>query len=183
VLSGFAFKVLGVLAHKDLQCGVHGMRCAWGARMARRFEDLVCWQLANELKCEVLAFTSQEPASRDFKFCDQIRDSASSATRNIAEGFGRYKPAPFAQYLGYARASIMETRSSLIDARDRKHVSETLGLRLLNLAQAALRTTTHLMREKQREAARQPKPKRAEKPSFSITLEELEAKRKKKHAP
>jgi four helix bundle protein len=146
--------------------------------MARRFEDLVCWQLANELSCEVFALTSKEPTSRDFKFCDQIRDSAASAPRNISEGFGRYKPGPFAQYLGWARASLMETKSSLIEARQRKYVSDALGSRLSNLAAAAIRVTTKLMLEKQREAARQPKPKRPEKPSFSITLEELEAKRK-----
>jgi four helix bundle protein len=32
---------------------------------------------------------------RDLKFCDQIRDSARSSTRNIAEGFGRFEPAEF----------------------------------------------------------------------------------------
>jgi four helix bundle protein len=32
---------------------------------------------------------------RDFRFRDQLRDSAASAPSNIAEGFGRYEPAEF----------------------------------------------------------------------------------------
>src|SRR5262245_52930464 len=159
------------------------MACVRARMPVRDFQDLLCWQLANELSCEVFAFTSKEPASRDFKFCDQIRDSAASAPRNISEGFGRFKPGPFAQYLGWARASIMETQSSLIEARQRKFVSEALGSRLSNLAAAARRVTTKLMLEKQRQAARQPKPVRPEKRSFSITLEELEAGRRKKQPP
>jgi four helix bundle protein len=149
----------------------------------RDFRDLLCWQLSNELSCEVFAFTAKEPASRDFKFCDQIRDSAASAPRNISEGFGRYRPAPFAQYLGYARASLMETQSSLIEARQRNFLNPALGSRLSNLAGAALRVTTKLMLEKQRQASKQPKPLRPEKRSFSITLEELEARRKKREPP
>jgi four helix bundle protein len=35
------------------------------------------------------------PASKDVKFCNQIRDAASSATRNISEGFGRFHPGEF----------------------------------------------------------------------------------------
>ena len=77
----------------------------------------------------------------------------------------------------------METQSSLIEARQRKFVTEALGSRLSNLAAAALRITTRLMLEKQRQAARQPTPERPEKPSFSITLEELEAHRKKRQPP
>ena len=128
-------------------------------------------------------FTKANPAAQDFKFRDQIRHSSASAPRNIAEGFGRFGPAEFAQYLNWARASLMETRSSLIEARQRKFVTEALGSRLSNLAAAALRVTTRLMLEKQRQAARQPKPERPEKPSFSITLEELEAHRKKRQPP
>jgi four helix bundle protein len=130
-----------------------------------------------------LPFTAIAPAARDFKFCDQIRDSAASAPRNISEGFGRYRPKEFAQYLGWARASLMETQSSLIEARQRNYVSAALSSRLSNLAGAALRVTTKLMLEKQRQAVRQPKPSRTEKRSFSITLEDLEARRKKREPP
>ncbi|HEX3701681.1 MAG TPA: four helix bundle protein [Vicinamibacterales bacterium] len=68
----------------------------------RRFEDLIAWQLAYELQQQVFAFTASLPAVRDFKFCDQIRDSSRSAPRNIAEGFGRYYPKAFIRFLRIA---------------------------------------------------------------------------------
>jgi four helix bundle protein len=118
----------------------------------RDFKDLVCWQLAHTLKCEVYAFTADGPAARDFKYRDQIRDSASGAPRCIAEGFGRFRPREFARFLEYARASLMETRNSLIDGLDSGYIAEPLYSRLMNLAGAALRTTTALMRQKQQQA-------------------------------
>jgi len=118
----------------------------------RDFRDLVCWQLSYELKCEVFAFTAIGPASRDFKYRDQIRDSSAAAPRNITEGFGRYRPREFARFLEFARASLMETQSSLIDGRDNGYLSPTLYSRLANLARAALKVTTNLMLSKQQQA-------------------------------
>jgi four helix bundle protein len=120
----------------------------------RDFRDLVCWQLSYDLKCEVFAFTAIGPASRDFKYRDQIRDSSAAAPRNIAEGFGRFRPREFARFLEFARASLMETQSSLIDGRDSSYLSPTLYSRLANLARAALKTTTNLMLSKQSKQAR-----------------------------
>ena len=143
------------IAQKTLVTNSDGMPRAKARGMcARDFRDLLCWQLSEELKCEVLAFTATPPASKDYKFCDQIRDSSAGAPRTIAEGFARYRPAEFARFLEYARSSLMETRNHLIDARDRKFMSDRLYMRLFNLAGAALRVTTSLMLQKQREAAR-----------------------------
>jgi four helix bundle protein len=120
----------------------------------RDFRDLVCWQLSHELRSEVFAFTAIGPASRDFEFRDQIRGSSASTPRNIAEGFGRFTPGEFAQFLKYARASLMETRASLIEARDAGYLETQLYWRLANLARAALRATTNLMLAKLRQAGR-----------------------------
>ena len=117
------------------------------------FRDLVCWQLSYEMKCEVLTFTAREKASKDFKYCDQIRDSSASTPGNIAEGFGRFTPGEFAQYLKWARASLMETMNHLIDGRDRGYLEPAVYARLMNLARAVLKATTNLMLQKQRQAA------------------------------
>jgi four helix bundle protein len=103
------------------------------------------------LKCEVFAFTATGPASQDFKYRDQIRDSSASAPRNIAEGFGRFRPRDFARYLEYARASLDETKNHLIDGRDRGYLPPTMCGRLFGLARAAHKTTTNLMLSKQRQ--------------------------------
>jgi four helix bundle protein len=120
----------------------------------RDFRELVCWQLSYELKCEVLAFLESGPASRDFKYRDQIKDASSSAPRNIAEGFGRFRPGDFARFLEIARASLIETRNHLIDGRDRGYLENPLYSRLQNLARAALKATTNLMLAKKRDAER-----------------------------
>lgn len=47
----------------------------------------------------------------------------------------------------------METRNHLIDGRDSGYLDDNLYFRLMNLARAALKGTTNLMRSKQRQAA------------------------------
>jgi hypothetical protein len=41
-----------------------------------RFEDLVAWQLANDLKVRVYALIAKPRVGRDVNFCDQIRESS-----------------------------------------------------------------------------------------------------------
>ena len=108
------------------------------------FKKLIAWRLSRELKLEVMAFTSVLPASKDFKFCDQIRDSSRGAPRTIAEGYGRGRPIEFARYLEFALASLQETINHLIDAHESGYITASLFTRLNNLAGAAFRATEHL---------------------------------------
>jgi four helix bundle protein len=86
-----------------------------------KFEDLDAWKVADELRLEVYALTATGPASQDFKFCSQIRDAASSATRNISEGFGRFYPGDFAHFVDFSIASVMEIQDGLRDGVARRH--------------------------------------------------------------
>ena len=83
--------------------------------MANNFRELVSWQLAFELNERIEQLLRSGPASNDFKFRDQIADSARSAPRNIAEGFGRFNPTEAAQFVDYALASLDETENHLRD--------------------------------------------------------------------
>ena len=85
--------------------------------VATKFEELLSWQRMHELNIEVIKATENGPANRDFRFRDEIRDAADSAERNIAEGFARYNPSVFANFLDYSRASAAETRSMLKKGR------------------------------------------------------------------
>jgi four helix bundle protein len=115
-------------------------------RMAvKRFEDLEAWQLADELKREVYALTETGPASKDFKFRDQIRDSAASMTKNIAEGFGRFRPADFARFMEFSTASTMETKDSLKDGVDRGYFTPERVTRAHTLIERSLRVSTRLI--------------------------------------
>lgn len=133
--------------------------------MARDFTDLVCWRLAQTLRDEVCALTETGPAARDFRFCDQIRDSSASATRNIAEGFGKFTPREFARFLRIAKGSLAETRNHLEDGRRRGYLDQQLCDRLSNLARAAARLTTNLMLAKLRQAEEEDESKRRKRPS------------------
>jgi four helix bundle protein len=112
----------------------------------KRYQDLVAWQLAYQLQRDVFALTATGSGSRDFKFRDQIRDSSASATRNIAEGFGRYRPAEFARFLDIARGSLTETHNSLRDGRDRGYLTAADTDRLQLLAGRAAKATTGVIR-------------------------------------
>jgi four helix bundle protein len=112
--------------------------------VARTYRELVCWQLSNDLKRRVYEFTARPLVAKDFDFCKQIRGSARGAPRTIAEGFGRFRPADFARYLEFARASLIETQNHLDDALDAKYLTTDEHADLWRLADRALRATTKL---------------------------------------
>jgi len=114
--------------------------------VAKRYQDLICWQLADELEKLVFELTESGPASRDFKFRDQIRDSSSSATRNMAEGFGRFWPAEHANFLRIAKASLIETHSSAQSGFNRGYFSEKDTDRMQRLCGRSGKAATGLIR-------------------------------------
>lgn len=110
----------------------------------RRFNDLVAWQLAHELKRRVYEILERPKVARDLKFVSQIRDSASSSPGNLAEGFGRYSHREFPRYTEIARGSLLETQNDLLDGRDRGYIAEPEPSDLLHLARRALIAVTRL---------------------------------------
>lgn len=78
-----------------------------------RYEDFDAWKLTRALNMKVFELTSAPPASKDFKFRDNLRNAADSAERNFPEGFGRFAPGDFARFLDNSKASLLETRNEL----------------------------------------------------------------------
>ena len=113
--------------------------------VAKRFEDLIVWQLAHELEEEVFAFTANSPASRDFKFCDQIRDAIRSVKRNVAEGFGKYYPKEFSRFLRIAAGSLHETKNHLRDGSDRNYLTPEKFEQLTRLCLRAIKANNKLI--------------------------------------
>jgi four helix bundle protein len=85
----------------------------------RDFRELVAWQLADELRAVVIGFCRRPAVAREFRYRDQLTDAASSAARNIAEGFGRFRHREFAQMVRVAKASEHEVLDLLTEARHR----------------------------------------------------------------
>lgn len=104
----------------------------------RRFTDLRAWQACDLYKKAVYVLCARGPLSRDFELRDQIRDSVAGPPSHIAEGFGRFDPPDFARFARMASSSLMESQSHLLDAVDKKHITEEDRLRLEPLAQAAI---------------------------------------------
>jgi four helix bundle protein len=121
------------------------MEYACASRMRiDHFRDLTVWQLADELRHEILAFTDTEPASRDFKYRDQIRDAIASACRNTSEGFDRFRPAEFARFLEFAKGSLGEVQDCLIDGHDRKYIDGVRFDKMWLLSRRAIGSNTRL---------------------------------------
>jgi len=113
---------------------------------ARSHKELICWQRPYELKLGVYELADRDSVKRDFKFRGQLRESASSAPRLIAEGFGRYYPAEFAKYLRMANGELKETIESLDDGVDRKHFTRDDVIPLQRLAKRASKAASGLIK-------------------------------------
>lgn len=98
-------------------------------------DELVAYQLSVELKKQVLELIYNSPAQRDSKLASQIGDAASSVPSNIAEGFYRFNPAEFAQFVKYARGSLQEVRTRLPDGIPKRYYSQGDIAEMLKLAE------------------------------------------------
>ena len=110
-----------------------------------RYEDLIAWQLATQLRKRVIELTARAPVCNDRRFCDQTRSATASVTANIAEGFGRYTRPDFVRFLRYARGSAYETREWLRDGKDRGHFNECEFPEQWGLLERLCGALTHLI--------------------------------------
>jgi four helix bundle protein len=113
---------------------------------AKRYEELEAWQIADELRREVLALTETGPVARDFTFRDEIRDAVSSAVRNIPEGFGRFRPADFARFMEYSLASTMETKDLIHEGIERGYFTPEKAKSARKLAERSIQVSRGLVR-------------------------------------
>jgi four helix bundle protein len=112
--------------------------------VAHTLEEPIAWQLSTELRDAVIT-CAQRWEIRDRKLFEQIRDSARSAPRNLAEGFGRFKPREFAKFTRIARGSLMETRNHVKEAVKCHYITEEEAATIRRLNARALAATTRLL--------------------------------------
>jgi four helix bundle protein len=84
---------------------------------ARRFRDVIAWQLARALRRELRTIWQKPSVASDFKLSNQLRDAARSVTANIAEGFP-CSHAEFARFLQISYRSLEEIEDRLIEVVD-----------------------------------------------------------------
>ena len=108
--------------------------------MAKDFTELAAWQLSHELRQLIVEITARPGVQRDFRYCDQCKDAARSASSNIAEGFGRYGHKEFARFLDISIGSLKEVQDLLMDGHVRGYVTDdelAQGVRLSKRAKSA----------------------------------------------
>jgi four helix bundle protein len=94
-----------------------------GMKDVARLKDLVAWQLAVQSRRLAHRYCMKPEIKRDFKFHDNLADAASSAPRNIAEGYGRKYHREFARFAIIARGSEQEVLECLAEARERGYIN------------------------------------------------------------
>lgn len=96
--------------------------------MARRHQDLICWQLADELRQLIIKHTAEgTSAGKDFRFTSNVREAISSACRNQAEGFKKFTHRPQKPYFNTARSSLAEVEDCIRDGQLRGHFPPDLA--------------------------------------------------------
>jgi four helix bundle protein len=131
----------------------------------RRLEDLVAYQLAVEFKLLVYQLIREHPAAqRDVRYCDQLREAASSVEANLAEGWRRYVARDMAQFVRYSLASLEEAKVRIRDGVHRGHFTDrgcqgalAVGDRCGAATMALLRSLLALAKRDRRPAGRRPK--------------------------
>jgi len=108
--------------------------------------EIDAYRLAVELRDQVGRLVESGRAAKDFNFRDQIRDSTSSVTRNLAEGFDRYGHGEFAYFANVAKGSLGETIDALKEGREKRYFTDEDFNRLNSLAESARKATTGLLR-------------------------------------
>ena len=84
--------------------------------VARRYQDLIAWEMAEEFKREVFRIVLASPqACADRRYKDQLFSAAQSVSANIAEGFVRRSPGDFRRFLRISLGSLAEAEVRLRD--------------------------------------------------------------------
>ena len=91
---------------------------------AKDFSELVAWQRADDLERFVVEIIKRPALARDRDYCSQAADAAASGPRNIAEGFGRFAPVQFANFLRIAIGSEVETKNQILKAWQRGAITD-----------------------------------------------------------
>lgn len=90
----------------------------------QRFEDIEAWKKAREIVKEIYQLTENNKNFKsEFALKDQLRRSAISVMRNIAEGYARQTDKEFTKFLYIAIGSNAELQSQLYVAIDLNYIN------------------------------------------------------------
>ena len=124
--------------------------------MAKRAEDLTCWQLASQLREEVIAICEQKQVAWRFRFCEGFTEAAGSVCHNIREGFVRFGSASIVQFFTYALSSLEEVEDYLVECRTKKFIDQERFAANYDLAEHTRATVINFMKPHRNRCSNQP---------------------------
>lgn len=87
------------------------------------YKELECYIQARLLRIFISELVKKFPVHEKFPLIAQVVDSSRSATRNMAEGYGRYTYTDTRNFFIIARGSVTETMEHLATAFDEKYIT------------------------------------------------------------
>ena len=111
----------------------------------RDHEEFAVWQLAHELRTRMRPILARPALRNDFDLWDQLRRATRSPCPNIAEGFSRFNPRDFANFVRIAKASLSELIDHLREANACGYTTAEETAELIELAKRARGAATGLI--------------------------------------
>ena len=112
----------------------------------RSHRDFAAWQLAFDLRRQLIPLCWRVLKAKDYTRHRQIREAARSGPRNIAEGFGRFKHKDFAKFVRIAKASEVEILDHLLEAHLSEYLSKNELEKLEHSARKVIKEANGLIR-------------------------------------
>jgi four helix bundle protein len=123
-----------------------GIEHAPGVLMAKSVEELLVYQKALEASAEVSAIIQRDSFKRDPRLRDQLGSSSERVASLISEGFEQSTDRHFARYSYRSKGSARETRTQLVVAVQRNHITESERVRISNMYEEIAKMLTGLIR-------------------------------------
>jgi four helix bundle protein len=92
--------------------------------MSGSYRDLIAWQKAKSLACDVYRCTPRFPRDEAYGLTSQMRRAIVSVASNIAEGKGRYSHKDLVHFVYQARGSLLELETQVSIARDLEYIEQ-----------------------------------------------------------
>jgi four helix bundle protein len=96
-----------------------------------RFENLDIWKKSIDIAKKLFDIADDLEKRKLYKFAEQLRSAALSASNNIAEGSGSNSKKEFIQFLNFAKRSCFENANMMILFEKRGYIKTNLKQNIL----------------------------------------------------
>lgn len=87
------------------------------------FEQLDCWKKCRDVKLWTKGIIGKFPTHETYELAFSIKKCARSSTRNIAEGFGKYKIPDKVNFCRMSKGSLHELIDDILTALDEGYIT------------------------------------------------------------